>query len=40
MATITWLGHAGFLIEAGQQKLVIDGWLRGPTYPGTNLADV
>lgn len=26
---ITWLGHAGFRIEAGDQILLVDPWLRG-----------
>jgi len=26
---ITWLGHAGFRIEAGDQVLLLDPWLRG-----------
>lgn len=26
---ITWLGHSGFRIEAGDQILLIDPWLRG-----------
>ena len=30
---ITWLGHAGFLIEANGKKLLIDVWTGGPTFP-------
>ncbi len=38
MTTVTWLGHAGFMIESGGQRLVIDAWLSGPTYSGHDLS--
>ncbi len=37
MAKLTWLGHAGFLIESSGKTLAIDAWLDGPTFPGTSL---
>ncbi len=37
---MTWLGHAGFLIEANGKALAIDAWLDGPTWPGTDLSGV
>ncbi len=40
MTRITWLGHAGFLIESNDSKVVIDAWTDGPTYPGTDIGDV
>lgn len=40
MATLTWLGHAGFLIESEGSKLVVDAWKGAPTFPGTDLDDV
>lgn len=31
---VTWLGHAGFLVEARDgTRVLIDPWLGGPTYP-------
>ena len=31
---ITWLGHSGFRIEIGDQKLLIDPWLyNNPMFP-------
>lgn len=40
MTSITWLGHSGFLIECDGRKVAIDAWMRGPTFPGTDLSDV
>ncbi len=40
MTTLTWLGHAGFLIESDGKKLVVDAWRGGPTWTGTDLSDV
>ncbi len=40
MARLTWLGHAGFLIESEGKTLAIDAWLEGPTYPGTDVSGV
>jgi L-ascorbate metabolism protein UlaG (beta-lactamase superfamily) len=36
---VTWLGHAGFVIEAKDgTRVLVDPWLKGPTYPkGYNL---
>lgn len=45
-ATITWLGHATFLIETpGQKSMVIDPWLKGnpkcpKTYHDLQAADI
>ncbi|MDB5097634.1 MAG: yjfR [Cyanobacteria bacterium RYN_339] len=38
---VTWLGHAGFLIEAKDgTRVLVDPWLKAPTYPkGYNLPD-
>ena len=36
MVKITWLGHAGFQIEAGGKKLLVDAWTSDqgcPTFP-------
>ena len=34
---ITWLGHSGFRIEAGDQVLLLDPWLRGnPSFDEAN----
>ena len=33
MVKITWLGHAGFQIEAGGKKMLVDTWTGGPTFP-------
>lgn len=40
MARLTWLGHAGFLIESGGKRVVVDAWKNGPTWTGTDLSDV
>ena len=40
MTRITWLGHAGFLIESKGSRIVIDAWRDGPTWPGTKLEDI
>lgn len=40
MARITWLGHAGFLIESEGKQIAIDAWLNGPTFPGKDLSTV
>lgn len=32
--TVTWLGHAGFVIEAKDgTRVLVDPWLEGPTFP-------
>lgn len=37
---ITWLGHAGFRIEIGDQVLLVDPWLEGnPSFPDDRRAD-
>lgn len=33
MVKITWLGHAGFLIEANGNKMLVDAWTDAPTFP-------
>ncbi len=36
MVKFTWLGHAGWQIEAGGKKLLVDTWTDAqgcPTYP-------
>jgi L-ascorbate metabolism protein UlaG (beta-lactamase superfamily) len=33
MVKITWLGHAGFQIEANNKILLVDAWLGCPTFP-------
>lgn len=40
MTTLTWLGHAGFLIESEGTRVAVDAWPDGPTFPGTDLSDV
>lgn len=41
MAKLTWLGHAGFLIESDDgTKVAIDPWTDAPTFPGTDLSGV
>ncbi len=40
MATLTWLGHAGFLIESKGSKIVVDAWLNGPTSVNADLSDL
>jgi L-ascorbate metabolism protein UlaG (beta-lactamase superfamily) len=40
MARLTWLGHSGFLLESKGKRLVIDAWLKAPTWPGTSLDGV
>ena len=37
---ITWLGHASFRIEIGNQVLLVDPWLEGnPSFPDDRRAD-
>lgn len=37
---ITWLGHAGFRIEIGDQVLLVDPWFTGnPVFPGDRRAE-
>lgn len=37
---LTWLGHAGFRLEIGDQVLLIDPWLAGnPSFPDDRRAD-
>jgi L-ascorbate metabolism protein UlaG (beta-lactamase superfamily) len=37
---ITWLGHAGFRIETGDQVLLLDPWLTGnPMFPAARRAE-
>jgi L-ascorbate metabolism protein UlaG (beta-lactamase superfamily) len=38
---VTWLGHAGFVLEAKDgTRLLVDPWLEGPTFPkGYTLPD-
>jgi L-ascorbate metabolism protein UlaG (beta-lactamase superfamily) len=38
MASVTWLGHAGFLLEGKGSRLALDVWRGGPTWTGTDLA--
>jgi L-ascorbate metabolism protein UlaG (beta-lactamase superfamily) len=40
MTRITWLGHAGFLIESNGTRIAVDAWTDGPTFPGTDLGDL
>jgi L-ascorbate metabolism protein UlaG (beta-lactamase superfamily) len=37
MATLTWLGHAGFLVEADGRRAVVDAWRNAPTWPDVPL---
>ncbi|HET6399756.1 MAG TPA: metal-dependent hydrolase [Candidatus Thermoplasmatota archaeon] len=38
MTVLTWLGHAGFLLESRGSKLAVDVWRRGPTWSRTDLS--
>ncbi|MDT7888452.1 MAG: metal-dependent hydrolase [Desulfurococcales archaeon] len=33
MARITWYGHAAFLVEVSQKKILIDPWISNPLSP-------
>lgn len=33
MTTLTWLGHSGFVIEDNGERVAVDVWQEGPTYP-------